>query len=167
MTMTDSQINKTSLLEVKIVLTDFVPGTPHFTFQKKNMHKKVLPAWTQDVYRPPLIKYSTCCPVLGGGGGGGGLPLPGEYPRPELGGGWEGTPSLPGYPPIRIGWGTPHTVRPGRGTPLQGWLGTPPPNWTWSGYPHPPRCGQTENITFPILRLRSVTTLFWESATSI
>ena len=81
-----------------------------------------------------------------------------------LSNGWGGTPSSPGggYP------GYPSPTRPGRG----GTPGTPPPSrlgttQTWDGvsplprpgmgYPPPLRkCGRTENITSPILRIRTV-----------
>ena len=55
-------------------------------------------------------------------------------------------------------------------TPLPGWLNPPPPaesaDWPTPTRPRvsrlsdppPPRCEQTENITFPILRMRAVTT---------
>ena len=97
----------------------------------------------------------------------------------------QGTPLWPGYPP---GQGTPPTrvppqpgppparVPPRQGTPparvppLAGPGRVPPPGCPmafWEmlqsimgyGYPSPPKCGQTENITFPILRMRAVTML--------
>ena len=57
-----------------------------------------------------------------------------------------------GVPPC---WGTPCQGIPPLGYPPIGvpprldlaWV--PPPGWTWLGYPPPPRCEQTENITFP------------------
>ena len=102
------------------------------------------PAWTQEAYRPRRIKYSICCPVLGGGGRGGCYPITVGYPS-------SSTPSLPGV--------TPPQVPPIRGTflsdlagvtpPLSDLAGVPPPPlhwtwpayppvWTWPGYPPPP-----------------------------
>ena len=109
------------------------------------------PAWTQEAYRPPCSKYSLCCPNL--------VPPPARVP-PQPGypparvpplarvPPSQGTPPWPGYPP---GQGTP-PAGPGRVQP-------PPPDCPmafWEmlqsimgyGYP-PPRCEQTENITFP------------------
>ena len=81
------------------------------------------PAWTQEPYRPPLIKYSMCCPVPGGYSG---------YPPPPvltwLGVGYLGVCApLAGVPPI-LTW-------PG-GVP---WVGAPlagvPPSWPGLGGP--------------------------------
>ena len=87
---------------------------------------------------------STCCAGLVGGGGG--TPCWGGYPH-----------QLDGVPPT--------------------WEGVPPVSWTgylpvsWMGYPPPPQSAgqdtppqvwtdtQTENITFPILRMRAVTNI--------
>ena len=100
--------------------------------------------WTPILYKKVLLRErkrrtdhhvaSTPSVVLTGGGTLGtphlNLDLAGGYPIPG-GGTW-------GYPPSGPGWGTPLSKA--------GW-GTPLPIWTWPGYP--PRCGQTENITFP------------------
>ena len=80
---------------------------------------------------------------------------PGRVPH------WQGSPPagypLAGYPP---GWtweGTPPTgpgrVPPPSVCPMAFWEMLQ--NIMGYGYP-PPRCGQTENITFPILRMRAV-----------
>ena len=102
-------------------------------------------------------------------------------PRPEYppwagyppGWTWQGTPlgrvpPRPGYPLARV------PPRPGYPPARIPPLGRVPPGWTWQGtppLPHgilgnvakhygiqvpPPKCGQTENITFPILRMRAV-----------
>ena len=47
------------------------------------------PAWKQEAYRPPHIKYSICCPILGGEG----------VPHP-----WLGGYSIPGYPHPGVGY---------------------------------------------------------------
>ena len=84
----------------------------------------------QETYRPWLIKYSMCCPVLGGTLGG--CPLAGVPPF------WPGW----GYPPSSPGQGDPRWVPPGWGTPnpymAGGTLGEyplvgVPSNWTWPG----------------------------------
>ena len=63
------------------------------------------PAWTQEAYRPPLIKYSMCCPVPGG--------------TPGTPSSWPGRGSTPGWVPP--GWGTPHPdLAQGRGVPQGG-----------------------------------------------
>ena len=72
----------------------------------------------------------------------------GGYPR------W-GTPQQ-GYLPARSDGGYPRQGTPQQGTPQPGLmrevpkldLAGVPPIWTWPGYPPPPRCEQTENITF-------------------
>ena len=61
-----------------------------------------------------------------------------RYPL-HLGQFWRG-----GY----LRWGTPSQVWWGGTRTGPGW-DTPHPIWTWLGYPPPPRCEQTENITFP------------------
>ena len=94
-------------------------------------------------------------------GGGGGYPIPD----------WECTPSwVPPHPDLS-GGGTPSLDReyhPGLRYPQKGnWdqsLGYPPPpertwdQWKYYGMEkgYPPGCEQTENITFPILRMRAV-----------
>ena len=98
-----------------------------------------------------------------------GYPPPGRVPpHPDLAGGYPTWVSPTGYPPSRV---------PPSRVPL--WAGYPPagyPPWLdLAGYPPrclphgilgnvakhygiwvPPRCWQTENITFPILRMRAV-----------
>ena len=69
------------------------------------------PAWTQEAYRSPCIKYSTCCPILGGGGEDWGTPHPDMAGVPP-------SPDLVGYP-----------------SPVLTWLGYPLPILTWPGYP--------------------------------
>ena len=132
------------------------------------------PSW------PGLGGYPTCVPPILTWPGGypvrGGYPtwvcpiltcrgapyLHSRVPPPILT--WPGGISLPGYPPPSS---VPPLSWPGRVPPSWTWLGTPPPGvcpmefWVMLqsimgyGYP-PPRCGQTENITFPILRMRAV-----------
>ena len=66
--------------------------TGHNKFQKSmesTQNKKVLPAWSQEAYLPPLSKYSLCCYVSGGG-----------VPQSQVGGGTpvtQGSSKL-GYP---------------------------------------------------------------------
>ena len=80
----------------------------------------------QEAYRPRRIKYSICCPVLGG------YPCQGEYPI--LGWGYPGVPhlDLARVTPIQ-GW-----VPPSRdGVPQQGYLpsrGTLPADHTCRFY---------------------------------
>ena len=58
------------------------------------------PAWTQEAYRPPLIKYSVCCPVPGAG-------VPPNSPiLTWLGGTPGGRPLLAGVPPGGVDWQT-------------------------------------------------------------
>ena len=108
------------------------------------------PAWTQEAYRPPRIKNSICCPILGVPHPWlGGIPHPGwgyltpgqGVPQSWLG----GTPSLarvpltwhcwgytiPGWEYPIPGWGYPI---PSQGTPHLTSLGLPHP---WLGYPQP------------------------------
>ena len=99
-----------------------------------------------------------------------GYPPPGRVPP------GQGTPQA-GYPP---GQGTPLAGYPPAGSPRAGYPPTRVPSWLdLAGYlpqlPHgilgnvakhygiwvPPRCEQTENITFPILRMRAVITHLW------
>ena len=75
------------------------------------------PAWTQEVYRLPRIKYSICCPIRGGGG----LPVSG-WGVSRL---WTG-----GTPPMDRG--IPHP-----------WLGTP--CLDLAGV-HPPGCKLTNKL---------------------
>ena len=93
-----------------------------------NVKQESPPAWTQEAYCPPCSEYSFCCPIL-------------AHPPPR----WL-------TPPSWLDWSPP------------GWT-DPPPSWTDPpagltpprlDWPPPPRCGQTENITFPILRMRAV-----------
>ena len=118
-------------------------------------------------------KYSICCPIPGGGVptlAGEGLPYLGVPPRPDLARGGY-LPWLGGYlprgnntpPPIWTwpGWYLPwpgggggylpsSTLPSGPAWPGVPTLGYAPPVWTLLGYPSPPpRCEQTENITFP------------------
>ena len=152
--------------------------TPAMVFKyvmkpEKSKQQKSPPAWTQETYRPLLIKYSICWPI-----GGGevphpldrGYPLPGwENPVPGWGyptSGWGGTPSLAevptigtwaGYPPDLAG--VPPTdltmvppSGPDQGIPLSGPGWGTFPFWPWSGYPYPSPVWtnkQTETITFP------------------
>ena len=73
--------------------------------------------WTQEAYRPRCIKYSICCPVLGG------VPLP-----------CQGYPTLD--TPIRPGQGVPRLCR-------QGYLRWDPPGQVWQegAYPIPSLAG--------------------------
>ena len=119
------------------------------------------PAWTQETYHPPCSEYSFCCPnwVYPPSWPGWGEGYLTWVPSPTRVPPHQGTPS-PGYPLTR--------VPPPPGYPPPGYLpcqgapprqGTPPhgcPMAFWEmlqsimgyGYP-PPRCEQTENITFP------------------
>ena len=78
-------------------------------------------------------------------------PRPG-YPQPgyPLG----RVPPRPGYPPTRV----PPPAGPGRVPPLAPWHSGKccTALWDTGAPPPPPKCGQTENITFPILRMRAV-----------
>ena len=72
-----------------------------------------------------------------------GYPVPG-WGYPVLG--WGGTPSLDRGYPIH-----------GQGTPCPDLTGVPPPRRPdLAEVPPTPGCEQTENITFPILRMRAV-----------
>ena len=108
------------------------------------------PAWTQEAYRLQRIKYSICCPVLGGGGV---PPARRVHPGPDLAG---GTPSLLGSTsPVRPGWGTP----PPPPSDLDGLYHPPPRSGPGRSTPPPPRCRRTENITSRlVLRTQSVIT---------
>ena len=124
------------------------------------------PAWTQEAYRPPLIKYSMCCPVRGGGGiPWAGTPLAGVTPFQTWLGGvlWAGPPGW-GTPLSWPGWGgTPWWAPPGYGTPILTWpggtlgrhplAGVPPtPHLDLARVPPPPTPGVDrfhENIAFP------------------
>ena len=109
------------------------------------------PAWTQEAYRPPYIKYSICCPILGGG-----------------------TPSLTGVPHLWLGRGylIPHPW-PGY-SPILTWLGYPhldlakvPLVRTWDQWKYygmemgyPPGCELTNGLKIlppPSFGLRAVT----------
>ena len=126
------------------------------------------PVWMQETYWPWHIKYSICYPVWGGvtpigvplwpGLMGRGVPPP-RYPpaRSDRGYSRWGTPLL-GYPPPGLMGGSRGQVPPSRVSPLSDLaVVAPHPHWTWQGYIPPPsdltgvppRCEQTENITFP------------------
>ena len=126
---------------------------------KNSDHKKVLLRERKryTAHRVASARYA-------GGWGGGGTPSShgGGYAiqswwggMPSSHDGGEGTPSSHGG-----GRGTPssHGVRGGTpslvwvgGYPMQSWWGRgiPLPPRPEMGYPPPPQCGQTENITFP------------------
>ena len=73
------------------------------------------PTWRQEAYRPPRIKYSTCCPISGGGGGAR-HPCLGENP-------------ILGTPLSWPDWGVPHPWPGGYpilGTPILTWSGVVP-----------------------------------------
>ena len=98
-----------------------------------NYKQESPPELTQEAYRPLRIKYSICCPILGG------YPISGQ-------GGPEG------YPLSGPGWNT-LLSRPGWGTSWKG-------SWTSGsimGSRYNPRCRQTdtsENSTFPSYYVR-------------
>ena len=156
----------------------------YFSWTKNKFQQESPPAWTQEAYRPPRSKYTVCC--SDGGGGypllGGLVPLPGGYLLRGV-----GTPQLDGVPPHQDlgrgylppgpGKGVIPLPSAGWGTPPVSWMGNPPPGpgkgtplpISWMGYP-PRRLDlargtapqvwtdrQTENITFPILRMWAVT----------
>ena len=92
-----------------------------------------------------------------------GVPIPGLGGTPSHVGGYpiSGLGGYLGYPSSsRPGWGS---LRPGWGPPLNpagvppDLAGVPPHLRPEMGYPPPGKCEQTENITFPILRMRAVT----------
>ena len=102
------------------------------------------PAWTQEAYRPPRIKYSIC--YLRWGTSPTGVPS-----RPGLMGG-----ALGGVSPSR---GIPQPG-PDRGysPPGQtgGTRGGNPPSWTWPGYSPPTGVDRLKTLPSLILRIRSV-----------
>ena len=114
---------------------------------KNSNHKKSPPAWTQEVYRPPLIKCSLCCSFPGGGWGGGGIPAwsgwgyppvltwLGGVPQPDLAGGGVPQPDLAGgYTPVLTYSGVLQPDLGGGGIP-----GYPPcrPDLSKQYFPHP------------------------------
>ena len=140
---TENCVQETTLgLTYNEFVFDFVSMSRSMMFCL-NCKKQDSPAWTQEAYRPRRIKYSICCPVLGGGG----TPsLPGGIPPwvpPIPTGGYPPSwPGLGGYP-IPAGeyptLGTPHPDL-ARGNPIPaGGEGTPywvPPSWAGRGVPH-------------------------------
>ena len=137
------------------------------------------PAWTQEAYRPqegarcwpPPPRWLTppgwlIPPRMMGWltplGWQDDWPPPGWLTHPPLAGlTWppgctDLTPPPAGltWPPLQLDWPDP---------PRLDWP-DPPPRLDWpdpsppAGLTPPPRCGQTENITFPILRMRAVKT---------
>ena len=110
----------------------------------------------QEAYRPLCSKYSLCCPDW--------VPPPARVP-PRAGPGRVSPPclDLAGYPPSWTWQGTP-PAGPGRVPPRLDLAGYPPgcPMAFWEmlqsimEYGYPPQCGQTENITFPLLQMWAV-----------
>ena len=101
---------------------------------KKFVKQESPPAWTQEAYRPPHIKYSICCLIPGG--------------VPHL---WRGVPY------IRMASHGVYILPPseaGRGTHPLDLARVPPKVWTdWKHYlPHPSDAGgnygRTRNVTF-------------------
>ena len=100
-------------LQCNLIACNFKKFLRNFSHSTSECHapwihrKQDSPAWTQEAYRPPLIKYSMGCPVPGGGGG-----TPGGHPPS-----W-GTSSC--CPDLARRGGTPGGCLP--------WLGYPPPH---------------------------------------
>ena len=111
-------------------------------------------------------RHTACCPILGGEGGTPSWVPPTPYLARGISHPWTGgtpywvtpQPGQDGGYPV---WGTGVGCLPGKGPGTSHW-GTPLKDmgpvevlWDGNGVP-PPRCGQTENTTFPILRMRAV-----------